>query len=311
MEVIDAHVHFLSYNYFRLLTQLRQQYGNVDDFICDQARTHQFEPPPVDPVRLANRWAIELDRHDVARAVIISGIPGDEVSLSQASRVYPGRFIGVAAVNPYVGVAEELVEYAAREWGFRGVALYPSLHRFAANSERAYPIYRLARRYQLVVYICFGRLRITARRWWGLPEVYDWNYADPADLHQVAADFPSVNFVVPAFGAGTLSRLLRLGLQCPNVYLDTSSSNSWLQDQSEFSGLTHVFDRALDVFGPRRLLFGTDSGVFPRGWRRPVFAEQTAIMDTLHLGDRAREAILGGNARQIFGLDRDIPTYVI
>ncbi|MEW5701008.1 MAG: amidohydrolase family protein [Candidatus Zixiibacteriota bacterium] len=311
MEVIDAHVHFFSYNYFRLLTQQRQHPADIDKFIDDQARRHHFEAPPLDPVRLADRWVTELDHHGIGRAVIISGVTGDEVSLSHALRVFPDRFIGVAAVSPYLAVAEDLVEHAAREWGFRGVALYPTLHRFAAHAESAYPIYRLARRYRLVVYVYFGRLRIVTRRWWGLPDVYDSGYADPADLHRVASDFPGVNFVVPSFGAGTLSQLLRLGVQCPNVYLDTSSSNNWLEDQSEYSGLTHVFERALDVFGPRRVLFGTDSGIFPRGWRRPIFTEQNAILDALQVGDRAREAIFGGNARQIFGLDRDIPSYVI
>lgn len=196
------------------------------------------------------------------------------------------------------------MEHAVTEWGFRGVILYPALHRFSASSDRVYPIYRLARKHRLVVYVHFGRLRMPFRRWWSLPDVYDWNYSDPSDLHQAAADFPSVNFVVPSFGAGTLSKLLRLGLQCPNLYVDTSSSNSWIEDQSEFPDLRTAFARTLEVFGPGRVLFGSDSSFFPRGWRVPVYIEQKEILSELGLSDHAKAAIMGGNAQTLYGFDR-------
>jgi hypothetical protein len=311
MEIIDAHTHFLSYNYFRLLTQRRTEYDNIDDFIEERSRRYGFQVPPSDPVRLADLWVIEMDRHKVERQVLFSSITGDGASVAEALRIYPGRFIGVTTINPYLSVAEEIVEHNIREWGFKGIALYPTMHRFGASSERVYPLYRVARRYHAVVYVHFGHLRIPPRRWWDLPDLYDPHYSDPADLHQAAADFPSVNFVVPNFGAGSLHSLLRLGLQCPNVYVDTSSSNSWLLDQSEFSSLREVFERALEVFGPARLLFGTDSGTFPRGWRHAIHKEQTEIMRSIGLSDRAIEAIMGQNARQIFGLDRDFPSYVV
>ncbi|HEX9750765.1 MAG TPA: amidohydrolase family protein [candidate division Zixibacteria bacterium] len=310
MEVIDTHTHFLSYNYFRLLTQHRETFGDVDGFIRAQGRKHEFVVPDQDPVRLADRWVIELDSHKVARAVLISGMPGDEASIKDAMRIYPDRFIGVMMVNPYLSIAEELVEHAAGEWGFRGIALYPSLHRFSASSSRIYPIYRIARRHQLAVFIHFGRLRIAAWQWWGLRETPDRSYADPADLHQAATDFPSINFIVPCFGAGTLSQLLRIGLQCPNVYVDTASSNSWLEDQSEFRDLAHVFEKALEVFGPGRILFGTDSGLFPRGWRASVFEAQLGAMRAVGVSERAIEAIVGQNARQVFGIDRRLPAFV-
>ncbi|HUU47121.1 MAG TPA: amidohydrolase family protein, partial [Acidobacteriota bacterium] len=254
MELLDVHTHFLSYNYFRLLTQLRKSYDDVDKFICERARRRGFDVPPKDPVRLADEWVIEMDRKGVSRTVAISGIPGDEHSIREAMRIYPDRFIGVMMVNPYLAVAEELVEHAVRDWGFRGIALYPSLHRFSASSPSIYPIYRLARRYRLVVYVHFGHLKTATSRWWGINPMKDWHYADPGDLHQAANDFPTVNFIVPRFGAGTLPQLLRLALQCPNVYMDTSSSNTWIDDQSEFKDLRHAFARALEVFGPGRML---------------------------------------------------------
>jgi predicted TIM-barrel fold metal-dependent hydrolase len=304
MEVVDAHVHFISHNYLRLLTQQRNSYQDVDIFISERAKKHHFEPPPLDPVRLADRWVIEMDRHGVSRAAVISMIPGDEVSVSSALRIYPERFFGVATVNPYLTVAEELVEHAALEWGFRGIMLYPSLFKFSMASERLYPIYRIARKHRMAVYAHMGRLRMAARRWWGLPDVYDWRYADPSDLHQPAADFPSVPFVVLSFGCGCLPQLLKIGLQCPNVHVDTSSSNNWLLDQSEFTDLAHAYERTLEVFGPGRILFGSDSDFFPRGWRKPILDEQAEILKSMGLSEHARAAIFSENAKTIFNLDQ-------
>ena len=65
---------------------------------------------------------------------------------------------------------------------------------------------------------------------------------------------------------------------CPNVYLDTSSSNSWMRYEEAHMDLRTVFRRALDVAGPRRLLFGTDSSYFPRGWNGQIFDAQSKAL---------------------------------
>ena len=84
--------------------------------------------------------------------------------------------------------------------------------------------------------------------------------------------------------------LFRSADLCPNVYLDTSSSNAWMR----FEGLSleAVFQRALAVVGPKRLLFGTDSSFFPRGWNRAVFEAQKNALLSLGVGS--------DDARQIF-----------
>ena len=80
---------------------------------------------------------------------------------------------------------------------------------------------------------------------------------------------------------------------CPNVYLDTSSSNTWMK----YEGLTlkAVFKRAREVCGANRLLFGTDSSFYPRGWNAPVYQLQSAVMTDLGVSFE--------DAGQIFGLN--------
>jgi hypothetical protein len=60
-----------------------------------------------------------------------------------------------------------------------------------------------------------------------------------------------------------------------------------------------VFRRALDVLGPKRLLFGTDSSWFPRGWMRSVFDEQVLAMQAAGVDGETARGILGGNLRAL------------
>ena len=63
--------------------------------------------------------------------------------------------------------------------------------------------------------------------------------------------------------------------------------------------LADVFRRALDVVGPKRLLFGTDSSFFPRGWHSAIFEEQCRVLKQLGSSKADAAAILGGNLEQL------------
>jgi uncharacterized protein len=127
-------------------------------------------------------------------------------------------------------------------------------------------------------------------------------YSDPIDLHKAAIDFPSVNFIIPHFGCGYFREALMLGAQAPNVYVDTSSSNTWLTYMPAHLDLKTVFEKTLQVFGPHRTLFGTDSNVFPRGWRQDIFRQQVEILRDLNTTREDAELILGGNIARLLGL---------
>ena len=89
----------------------------------------------------------------------------------------------------------------------------------------------------------------------------------------LALKYPAVPIIIPHFGAGMLREALMLADCCPNVHLDTSSSNSWIKYTPGLT-LEQVFKTALDVVGPDRLLFGTDSSFFPRGWNGEIYQQQ-------------------------------------
>jgi predicted TIM-barrel fold metal-dependent hydrolase len=86
---------------------------------------------------------------------------------------------------------------------------------------------------------------------------------------------------------------------CPNVYFDTSSSNGWIRYTPGLT-LEEVYKTALAVAGPSRLLFGTDSSFYPRGWQRNIYDTQKAVVSRLGLSPADQALIFGGNFDRLF-----------
>jgi predicted TIM-barrel fold metal-dependent hydrolase len=284
--VRDSHVHFFSARFFSLLTG-----GRSAAEVCS---TLGWEAPPEDPAELAAEWLKEMDRHGVESLSLIASIPGDEPSVAAAVANRPERFRGRFLLNP---LAEDALLRAqnARAQGFRTMCLFPAMHRFSIADERLHPILSAWEGWNVFVHC--GVLSIGVRKKLGLPSDFDLRFSNPIDLHPVALRYPSTRFIVPHFGAGYLREALLLTDLCSNVHLDTSSSNSW----TRYEGLTleQVFRRALDVAGPGRLLFGTDSSFFPRGWVRSVFEEQQRVLARIGISKQNAASILGENLAEI------------
>jgi len=282
--VWDAHVHFFSRPFF---DSLATQTG---DTIEGVAARLGWELAPADPAKLAEHWATELDARGVSGAAVIASFPGDEASVAAASAVTDGRLLAYAMVNP-------LAEKPPTVAGLRAICFFPAMHRYFMHDARVEPLLEQAVAQGSLVFVHCGVLTVGVRKKLGLPSPFDMRYSNPMDLHGVALRHPKLNFVVPHFGAGYFREALMLADLCPNVYLDTSSSNSWMK----FEGLDlkTIFRRTLDVLGPGRLLFGTDSSFFPRGWHRAVFDQQAAALSELGIGASDARRIFGENLRRL------------
>ena len=99
------------------------------------------------------------------------------------------------------------------------------------------------------MFVHCGVLSVGIRKKLGLPSPFDIRFGNPLDLHGVAMKHPNVPIIIPHFGAGMLREALMLADCCPNVHLDTSSSNSWIKFSPGLT-LEQVFKTALDVVGP-------------------------------------------------------------
>jgi predicted TIM-barrel fold metal-dependent hydrolase len=291
--VADAHVHLFSRAFF---SALGSQCGKTAEQVAESAG---WELPPEDPAELAQRWVTELDGQGVARAALIASVPGDEASVERAVSAFPNRFFGYFMANPLEEGALERAQVALR-CGLHAVCLFPAMHRYSMHDPKAEAMVQMAAAVGgRAVFVHSGALTVGVRKKLGLPSPFDMRYSNPIDLQAVAQRYPRLKFIVPHFGAGYLREALMLADLCPNVYLDTSSSNSWMR--YEGLDLKTVFRRALDVVGAHRLLFGTDSSFFPRAWNYEIYeAQQRALLD-LGVSSSDARAILEENLVRVFG----------
>jgi predicted TIM-barrel fold metal-dependent hydrolase len=287
MIINDAHCHFFSTPFFAPL-------GG------DKAIATLGWEVPGSPETLADRWIVELDRHQVSRAALIASVPGDAASVAAAVTRYPDRFVGFFMVDPTRDDAAATTAAAIDRDGMRGICLFPAMHRFAIQDDRVRAIFDVAAaRPGTAVFVHCGVLSVGVRKKLGLPSPFDIRFGNPIDLHGVALAYPSVPIIVPHFGAGLFREALMLADLCPNVLLDTSSSNGWMKYQAGLT-LADVFRQTLAVAGPDRLLFGSDSSFFPRGWVADVHQQQSTALDQLNAGVEVREKIFGGNFDRLF-----------
>lgn len=293
--ICDAHVHFFSPAFFRTLAAQRQV--SVPDAL---ARLGWDDPES--PEALGERWLAELDTHRVARAALIASIPGDEDSVAVAAAAHPTRLIGYFMLDPTADDAENRV-VRALERGMRGVCLFPAMQRYSLRDERVVHIAEILASFArpCALFVHCGVLSVGVRIRLGLPSLFDISRGNPLDLQPLAQRFPTLPIVIPHFGAGMFRETLMLADVCPNVHVDTSSSNRWM---GYTPGLTleKVFEAAIAVMGPERLLFGTDSSFFPRGWHRAVFDRQTEALQAIGATAEQISLIVGRNFERMLGL---------
>jgi predicted TIM-barrel fold metal-dependent hydrolase len=299
-HLCDAHCHFFSSRFLELLTKDLPAFP-ADHRAAAVSAKLGWDPPGT-PDALADRWASELDRSGVARAALIASIPGDEASVISAVARHPSRFVGYFMFNPAAPDARERLDRAAealRARTLRCIALFPAMHQYRLDDDRVAAVFEAAEAHGAAVFVHCGVLTVGVRAKLGLPSPFDLRLGDPLAAARMAARFPRVPVIIPHFGAGLFREALMAADQAPTIHLDTSSSNGWMRYHSGLT-LADVFRQALDVAGPDRLLFGTDSSFFPRGWQRPIYDAQLAALETAGAGGGARAKILGGNFERLF-----------
>lgn len=290
LAVADAHLHFFSHHFFSTVA------GQKPGLTLEAAGAQLgWQLPPEEPEKLAAVWVHELDRQGVFASALIASVPGDEGSVVAAVRAFPNRFLAYAMVNPRALTAGLPAAFS----DVRVACLFPAMHAYSIQDDCVRPVFEWAQAHGRAVFVHCGVLSVGFRKKLGLPSPFDMRFSNPIDVHAVALRYPEVPIILPHFGAGFFREALMLADQCPNVYLDTSSSNHWMRYQAGHLTLRDVFRHSLEVVGPRRLLFGTDSSFFPRGWHEAVFEDQAKALYEIGTSQADAQAIFGENLVRI------------
>jgi len=293
----DAHVHFFGREFYAFQTTLISR--EDPETVLGRIRAGGVEIPGPDAKAHASRWIAELDRNLVDRAVIFASSPTEMKTVGEVVAGYPRRLCAYTVVNPKAPATLETLEALQPKLHFKGILMFPALHEYAIHSPEAARAIGIAKQHHLVVFVHCGKLRVNVRKLIGLNADFPAEKSRPRDLIPIARANPDVRFVVPHFGSGWFEETMALGATCPNVYVDTAGSNAWILEHDPPLSLAEVLQRTRAAFGIERILFGSDSGGFPRGYRADVLKAQKDTMRAAGFTDDDQRAVLGANLAQL------------
>lgn len=312
LEIVDFHTHFpTNLPWFADMgPDIRQQYAERRgqrraELARQQAMAYSkqwqltwgFDPPeanPPDDETQADRWAAEVDKYGLRAVGFVTG--GGNDNLAKVVARHPDKFIGFAHHSPFgVNAAAEL-KRAVTELGLKGYKLLAPMIDRPIEDEAAYPVWEMCAELDIPVLIHFGIQ--------GGGGGIAWHEnINPLKLHNVAKDFPDVNFVVPHFGCAWIRETLQLCWACANVSIDTCGSNQWVRWVDGDWTTKKLFRKYVETIGAERIIFGTDSSYFPRGFAVRYLDDQIRDCRELGLTDEQLKLIFAGNAARLFKID--------
>lgn len=245
------------------------------------------------PAEQGERWIAELERHGIDAVCFVTG--GGNDTLASVVAAHPDRFVGMAHHDPTDPQAAAELQRAVTSLGLRGYKMFAPRIEVPMADRALYPVWEACERLGIPVLIHFGMLGAAGG-------VSFHPNISPVVLEPVARDFPTVDFVVPHFGIQHVTDLLFLCWSCPNVHVDSSGSNQWVRWMPYPLTLDDLFRKFYETIGPQRLLFGSDSSWFPRGFALRYLQDQVRITRLMNMPADELALVFGGNARRLLGL---------
>lgn len=243
-------------------------------------------------------------------------------SLAQIQTRHPRRFVGLAHAPVLDDAGLREIERATSELGLRGATVSSQVDGLPLDSPRLGPLYRFVCERDLPVFVHPAQLP------GGYAHVGEYDLARilgrEVDLQlavtrliagRVLEEFPSLKIVLAHFGGGiaaTKERLVAKAHRFGTLRRPFEESFDRLYfDMAGFEGGPNALRCALTGIRPERLVFATDypqdftgattrTGIGPEG-----IGEYIRVVRGLPLPAGAVEAMLGGNAAGLLGLDAE------
>ena len=246
---------------------------------------------PMPGMTLAQMLA-RMESAGIERACLVAartgrlGLPGSyhmpyEV-VARACEAHPGRFYGLAGIDPTQGMAGvRALEEAVRHMGFVAAHAYPHWFELPPDHAKWYPFYAKCCELGVPVLTQVGQSLIYT------PEQPLRSVGRPIALDAVACDFPELKLVGIHVGIPWADEMIAMAWKHENVFIgaDAHSPKYWPSS----------FVRYLSSYGRHKVLFGTDFPVLD-------FARTMAEIDELGLKPEVRRLFLRENAMRVFGL---------
>ena len=241
------------------------------------------------------RWQGECQSYPYLKKVVFLTAGGNDYA-ADLMRRDSEHFVAYAHHDPLLDDAAERLERALGEQGLRGYKLLGPTVDVPLDDKRFYPLWEIAQSKEAPVLIHFGILG-------GAGGIANHVNINPLIIHDVAKNFPRLPIIIPHFGCGYVFETLNLCWACPNVFIDTSGSNQWMRWVPYELNLEILFRKFRETIGPGRILFGTDSSWFPRGFSEIYLDEQVRSMVYVGYSEDELDAVLYRNAAALLKIE--------
>ena len=243
-----------------------------------------------DPEAVCERWYAEAKDNGLKKAYFLTGGGNDIISSVVAA--HPDVFAGFAHHDITDPDSPYLLEKAIREQGLCGYKILAPVVEKPLDSKEFEETFEVCDVYRLPVNIHFGILG-------GAGGVSGGVNISPSVIAEVVKRFPHAKFIIPHFGCGFTNDLLRIAWGSPNVYVDTSGNNLWTKWTMEQWSLEQLFRVFSDTMGSERIIFGTDSEWFPRGFVRKYLELQFEAMVAAGMSEAEIQNVLSLNSERL------------
>jgi uncharacterized protein len=325
---IDAFAHILPPAYARRLESIMLG-GQVSDRILGYQPWIHEDPALID---LDARWRVMDAFGDYVQVLTLAvpppaelGEPGVALDLARAAndelaelvRTYPDRFAGFSAALPMndVDAAATELDRAMSQLGALGTQLHTNVGGAPLDEQRFAPVFETVTRLDGAVWIHPTRSPAwpdypAERRskygiWWSLGWPYETSVCMARLVYSGVFDtYPGLRVIthhagamVPHFAGRLASPLEDPDRAAIIAGLDRDPMDyfrGFYADTAMF-GATHAVRCAVEFFGPRHVLFGTD---MPLGGPT-VVADTIADIEALGLADADAAAIFAENAGRV------------
>ncbi len=193
------------------------------------------------------------------------------------------RVVALGTVLPGEPGAGEVVERAF-ELGLRGLKLHCHVQAFSPDDASMNDVYERCARHGKPLVMHAGREPSSAAY-----PVDPYRLCGVERIERVLTNHPRLKLCVPHLGADEYDGYERLLEKFDNLWLDTTMVAT--------DYFPAPFPRRLFDARPERILFGTDFPNIPYAWDREV-----KFLEKLGTPPATLEAVLGKNARSLFGL---------
>ena len=247
------------------------------------------------PDEAFKRWQGEYQSRPHLKKIVSVTAGGNDFA-AELMQKDPGHFIAYAHHDPLLSDAPERLENALGPLGLKGYKLLGPRIEVPLNDKRFYPLWEIAQSKEVPLLIHFGILG-------GAGGIANHININPLVIHDVAKDFPGLPIIIPHFGCGYVLETLNLCWACPNVFIDTSGSNQWMRWVPYELNLEIIFRKLRETIGAGRVLFGTDSSWFPRGFSEIYLDEQVRSMVYVGYSEDELDAVLYRNAAALLKIE--------